>query len=97
MPVARPSWWVGNLFAAFRRSERSDPGADAVRWTVASALDAFERLRGYSSYFSRPDITVGISNDLQSMGLRTAQMARRGAVAAVRLRMLQAAEGGAKS
>lgn len=77
--------------------ERSDPEADAVRWTVASALDAFERLRGYSSYFSRPDITVGISNDLQSMGLRTAQMARRGAVAAVRLRMLQAAEGGAKS
>ena len=65
---------------------RTDPGARLVEWTIASALDAFERLRSYSSYFSQPDITLGIANDLRGLGFLTPGVERRAAAVQARVR-----------
>ncbi|MDX9742175.1 MAG: FkbM family methyltransferase, partial [Gammaproteobacteria bacterium] len=68
----------------------TDSGGRLIEWTIASALEAFEQLRSYSSYFSRPEITLGIANDLQGLGFLTPGVERRAAAVQARARAVSA-------
>jgi FkbM family methyltransferase len=61
------------------------PQGRIADWTFAATLDSFEKLRTFSSYFSHPQLTLNIVNNLKAMGFCTAHMETRGKLATNRL------------
>jgi FkbM family methyltransferase len=57
------------------------PSGHLREWAHAAALDAFERLRSFSGYFSDPGITLGITRALAGLGYLTPQMKTRAELA----------------
>ncbi|MCC6209178.1 MAG: hypothetical protein IT488_13660 [Gammaproteobacteria bacterium] len=54
-------------------------------WGIASALDAYEKSRSYSSYFIEPNQTLQIVNEISRLGYSTPGMQRRAALASRRV------------
>lgn len=55
-------------------------------WAITSALDAYERFRSYSSYFTPPHLTVQIADEIKRLGYSTPGMERRADLARGRLK-----------
>jgi protein O-GlcNAc transferase len=70
----------------------TDSGGRLVEWTISSLLDAYEHLRSYSSYFSRPEITLGIANDMRGLGFLTPGVARRAAAVQARSSVVRSSD-----
>jgi FkbM family methyltransferase len=58
------------------RFDNVDPGAALGNWVVASALEEFERLATYSSFYSGPSARERLE-DIQTLGFGSAEMDRR--------------------
>jgi FkbM family methyltransferase len=56
------------------------PTGTLREWAFAAALDAYECLRGYSSYFTDSATTLSIAGELRKLGYLTPQMTRREAL-----------------
>ena len=65
--------------------ERMAPGLVPQNWPVTSALDAYEKFRSYSSYFSAPDQTLQIVGEINRLGYSTPGMERRAELARRRM------------
>ena len=61
------------------------PAPAFSNWAITSALDAYERFRSYSSYFSQPDQTLQIANEIRRLGYSTPAMERRAELARGRM------------
>lgn len=57
------------------------PVGNLHQWAHAAALEAFERLRGFSGYFTDPGVTLGITRALAGLGYLTPQMKNRATLA----------------
>lgn len=57
------------------------PTGNLHEWAHAAALEAFERLRSFSGYFSDPGTTLGITRTLTGLGYLTPQMKTRAELA----------------
>lgn len=57
------------------------PTGNLHEWAHAAALEAYERLRSYSGYFTDPDLTLKITDALEKMGYLTPQMQIRAELA----------------
>jgi hypothetical protein len=72
-----------------REFDHIPPQGRIADWTFAATLDSFEKLRTFSSYFSHPQLTLNIINNLKALGFCTAQMEVRGKLATNRLSTIQ--------
>jgi protein O-GlcNAc transferase len=66
-----------------REFEDIDPGSEIAGWMVCSILDAYEKLRAFSSYFL-PEPTRLVATQMRSLGFCTPEIARRDALTALR-------------
>lgn len=57
--------------------EKVSPGLIPQNWAIAAALDAYENLRSYSSYFVEPNQTLQIAQEIRRLGYSTPDMQRR--------------------
>jgi len=57
-------------------------------WAITSALDAYERFRTFSSFFTSPHDTLKIANEIKRLGYSTPNMERRAEVARNRLQFM---------
>ena len=67
--------------------EQVEPGQGSYNWAVAAALHSFETLRSHSGYFSHPETTLQIANQMKQLGFNTSQMATRAELARGRMQL----------
>ncbi len=67
------------------------PTGSLQAWAWSSIIDAFERHRSFSGYFSDPNVTLRMTGELRRLGYMTPEMRRREALAQRRWSALKGA------